>query len=94
MVALAVTVLATLATACTGSDGGSSSAPSTSKATDTSATPARPNVVLVLLDVEERSVAEVAAVTGWNQALVKVRAFRARQKMKAQLEKIGAETTS
>ena len=31
--------------------------------------------------LEQRSIAEIAAVTGWNQSLVKVRAFRARRKL-------------
>ena len=39
-------------------------------------------LVLTLLDIEERSVAEISAVTGWGQSAVKVRAFRARQKLR------------
>ena len=39
-------------------------------------------LVLTLLDVDERSVAEISAVTGWGQSAVKVRAFRARQKLR------------
>jgi RNA polymerase sigma-70 factor (ECF subfamily) len=35
-------------------------------------------LVLSLLYLEEKSVAEVATLTGWSRALVKVRAFRAR----------------
>ena len=35
-----------------------------------------------LLDLEERSVKEIAAITGWNVTLVKVRAFRARRKLR------------
>jgi RNA polymerase sigma-70 factor (ECF subfamily) len=38
-------------------------------------------LVLTLLDLEQKSVAEVSARTGWNQTLVKVRAFRARRKL-------------
>ncbi len=34
------------------------------------------------LHLEERTVAEIAQLTGWSQTLVKVRAFRARQKLK------------
>jgi len=41
-----------------------------------------------LLYLQGRSVEETCNITGWNAALVKVRAFRARQKMKRQLEKI------
>ncbi len=39
-------------------------------------------LVLTLLDLEERPVAEISAVTGWGQSAVKVRAFRARQKLR------------
>ena len=51
-------------------------------------------VVIDLLYLQGRSVEEVHKITGMSVAAIKVRAFRARQKMKAQLEKIGAETTS
>ena len=47
-------------------------------------------MVITLLMLEERSVAEVAQLTGWSKPLVKVRAFRARLKLKnalAELEK-------
>jgi RNA polymerase sigma-70 factor (ECF subfamily) len=47
-------------------------------------------LVVTLLHLEEKSVAEVRARTGWSAALVKVRAFRARKKLQkilAQLEK-------
>lgn len=40
-------------------------------------------LVLTLLDLEERSVAEIAALTGWSRSLVKVRAFRARIRLRA-----------
>jgi RNA polymerase sigma-70 factor (ECF subfamily) len=38
-------------------------------------------LVLQLLDLEQRSVAEISASTGWNGPLIKVRAFRARRKL-------------
>jgi RNA polymerase sigma-70 factor (ECF subfamily) len=41
-----------------------------------------------LLYLQGRSVEEIRKITGWSAALVKVRAFRARQKMKALLAKI------
>jgi RNA polymerase sigma-70 factor (ECF subfamily) len=41
--------------------------------------------ILTLLDLEGRSVAEISTVTGLSHSLVKVRAFRARQKLRAQL---------
>jgi RNA polymerase sigma-70 factor (ECF subfamily) len=38
-------------------------------------------MVIRMLDLEERSIAEISSLTGWNQSLVKVRAFRARRKL-------------
>ena len=38
-------------------------------------------MVIQLLDLEQKSIAEISALTGWNQTLVKVRAFRARRKL-------------
>jgi len=43
-----------------------------------------------LLYLQGRSVEEIRKITGWSAALVKVRAFRARQKMKQLLAKISA----
>ncbi|MEO5754485.1 MAG: sigma-70 family RNA polymerase sigma factor [Chthoniobacterales bacterium] len=48
-------------------------------------------LVIDLLYLQERSVAEIRALTGWGASLVKVRAFRARQKMKKQLDQFSAE---
>jgi RNA polymerase sigma-70 factor (ECF subfamily) len=42
--------------------------------------PAR--LVITLLEIEERPVKEIAELTGWSVALVKVRAFRARAEMR------------
>lgn len=39
-------------------------------------------LVLTLLDLEQRSVAEISELTGWSRTLVKVRAFRARLRLK------------
>ncbi len=44
-------------------------------------------LVITLLELEERTVREIAGMTGWSEANVKVRAFRARQKLKQLLEK-------
>jgi len=41
-----------------------------------------------LLYLQGRSVEEIRKITGWSVALIKVRAFRARQKMKDQLARI------
>jgi RNA polymerase sigma-70 factor (ECF subfamily) len=48
-------------------------------------------LVIDLLYLQQRSVAEIQALTGWGASLVKVRAFRARQKMKQQLDQFTAE---
>lgn len=45
-------------------------------------------LVIDLLYLQGRSVEEIRKLTGWSGALVKVRAFRARQKMKQQLTRI------
>jgi RNA polymerase sigma factor (sigma-70 family) len=44
-------------------------------------------MVIRLLDLEQKTIIEISALTGWNQSLVKVRAFRARRK----LQKLFAE---
>jgi len=46
-------------------------------------------LIITLLEIEEKSVKEIARLTGWSAALVKVRAFRAR----AQMRKILARMT-
>ena len=48
-------------------------------------------LVIDLLYLQQRSVAEIQRLTGWGASLVKVRAFRARQKMKRQLDQFTAE---
>lgn len=47
-------------------------------------------LVIDLLYLQGRSVEEIHQITGLGVAAIKVRAFRARQKMKAQLTKLGA----
>jgi RNA polymerase sigma factor (sigma-70 family) len=42
-------------------------------------------LVITLLHLEEKSVEEIHALTGWSRSLIKVRAFRARAKMKKML---------
>jgi RNA polymerase sigma-70 factor (ECF subfamily) len=39
-------------------------------------------LIITLLHIEERSVAEIAQLTGWSESNVKVRALRARHKLK------------
>jgi RNA polymerase sigma-70 factor (ECF subfamily) len=48
-------------------------------------------LVIDLLYLQGRSVAEVKKLTGWSATLVKVRAFRARQKMKERLARVSSE---
>jgi RNA polymerase sigma-70 factor (ECF subfamily) len=43
---------------------------------------AEARLVIQLLEIEDRSVKEIAELTGWSVALVKVRAFRARGEMR------------
>jgi RNA polymerase sigma-70 factor (ECF subfamily) len=45
-------------------------------------------LILTMLDLEERSVEEIRKLTGWNASLIKVRAFRARMKLRKQFAKI------
>ena len=42
-------------------------------------------LVITMLDLEEKSVAEISELTGWGASLVKVRAFRARAKLRKHL---------
>ena len=48
-------------------------------------------LVITLLEIEERTVKEIAEITGWSVPLVKVRAFRARAEMRKILAKITKE---
>lgn len=48
-------------------------------------------MVITLLEIEDRSVKEIAELTGWSVTLVKVRAFRARAEMRKCLAKIAAD---
>jgi RNA polymerase sigma-70 factor (ECF subfamily) len=45
-------------------------------------------LILTMLDLEERSVEEIRALTGWNASLIKVRAFRARMKLRKQFARM------
>jgi RNA polymerase sigma-70 factor, ECF subfamily len=51
--------------------------------------PAR--LVITLLEIEDRSIKEIAELTGWSIPLVKVRAFRARAAMRKLLAKMARE---
>ncbi|HEY1174057.1 MAG TPA: sigma-70 family RNA polymerase sigma factor [Verrucomicrobiae bacterium] len=45
-------------------------------------------LVIQLLDLEEKSVAEISELTGWGASMVKVRAFRARAKLRKHLAEL------
>jgi RNA polymerase sigma-70 factor (ECF subfamily) len=45
-------------------------------------------LVIQWMELEKRPVKEVCALTGWSAALVKVRVFRARRKMRKHLERM------
>ncbi len=46
-------------------------------------------LVLTMMDMEGRSVADVQTATGWSSSLVKVRAFRARRKLRKAFASLG-----
>jgi RNA polymerase sigma-70 factor (ECF subfamily) len=49
-------------------------------------------LVIQLLHLDERSVEEISAITGWSRPMVKVRAFRARGKLRRAYEKLQHST--
>jgi RNA polymerase sigma-70 factor (ECF subfamily) len=51
--------------------------------------PAR--LIITLLEIEDRSVKEIATLTGWSVPLVKVRAFRARREMRKVLARLSKD---
>ena len=51
-------------------------------------------LVLQLLDLEQKTIAEISAQTGWNQTLVKVRAFRARRKLQKLFQELKSKEKS
>ncbi|HKI70723.1 MAG TPA: RNA polymerase sigma factor [Verrucomicrobiae bacterium] len=48
-------------------------------------------LVITLLEIEDRSVKEIAKLTGWSVPLVKVRAFRARAEMRKILARMARD---
>jgi RNA polymerase sigma-70 factor (ECF subfamily) len=48
-------------------------------------------LIITLLEIEEKSVKEIAQLTGWSVPLVKVRAFRARAEMRKILAKLARD---
>jgi RNA polymerase sigma-70 factor (ECF subfamily) len=55
--------------------------------------PPRDRLVLTLLYLESRSVAEAADLAGWSQTMVKVQAYRARGKLRKLLEMTNTSKT-
>jgi len=53
--------------------------------------PPAARLIITLLEIEDRSVKEIAALTGWSVPVVKIRAFRARAEMRKCLEKLARE---
>lgn len=51
--------------------------------------PPRDRLVLTLRYVEDRSVEQTAAMTGWSQTMVKVQTWRAKRKLRALFERAG-----
>lgn len=51
-------------------------------------------LVIQLLDLEQKTIAEISALTGWNQTLVKVRAFRARRKLQKLFQELKSKEKS
>jgi len=51
----------------------------------------RERLLLTLLHLEGRSTKEVQQMTGWNSVVIRVRAFRARQKLKEHFQKLMKE---
>jgi len=45
-------------------------------------------LVITLMHLEGRTVEEVRQITGWNKSVIKVRAFRARRKLRKHLEQL------
>ncbi|MBG88170.1 MAG: RNA polymerase subunit sigma-24 [Verrucomicrobiales bacterium] len=52
---------------------------------------AEDRMVITMQEIEEKSVKEIAQLTGWSESKVKVRAFRARNQMRKILARIAKE---
>ncbi|MBP6865110.1 MAG: sigma-70 family RNA polymerase sigma factor [Candidatus Didemnitutus sp.] len=50
--------------------------------------------VIQLLDLEQKSVAEISALTGWGHSMIKVRAFRARRKLQKMFQELKTQEKS
>ncbi|MDB6092958.1 MAG: polymerase subunit sigma-24 [Verrucomicrobia bacterium] len=45
-------------------------------------------MVIQMLDLDQKTIAEISELTGWSQSLVKVRAFRARRKLQKMFKEL------
>ena len=52
----------------------------------------REQIVIRLLDLEERSVREIATLTGWGLSKIKVTAMRARRKLAEQIQQLETQS--
>ena len=48
-------------------------------------------LVISLIDLQEKTVREVSEMTGWSGTLVKVRAFRARRKLRKLAQSLSSQ---
>lgn len=51
----------------------------------------REQIVIRLLDLEEKSVREISAITGWGDSKIKVTAMRARRKLSERMKKLQSQ---
>lgn len=51
-------------------------------------------LVLQLLDLEQKTIAEISQLTGWGQSMIKVRAFRARRKLQKLFQELQTKERS
>jgi len=49
---------------------------------------AKDRTIITMLDLEQRSLAEISSMTGWSQTMIKVRAFRARKKLQVAFQRL------
>ncbi|MFI5335645.1 MAG: RNA polymerase sigma factor [Opitutales bacterium] len=50
--------------------------------------------VIRMLDLEQKSIAEISALTGWGHSMIKVRAFRARRKLQKLFQELQTKEKS
>ena len=48
-------------------------------------------LIISLADLEQRTIREICEITGWNSGVVRIRTFRARQKLKSLYRQLEAE---